>query len=293
MGPYFTHKANGWSFDTIDRAHWHAQDQNWHRHGLIPSRSSTLSFHKQGHSAEHPNRLHRATVQVHETKITLTGHGKIDMPCKPQDGLMGLQQHPFVQEWAWELVVVGSLWELKADIQAGEGYVVSDGSFQTGKGAAAWIIEGQNQTNWIIGKCNSPSDEDGHSSFCSKLAGIFATLLTLSTILNNLQEQQKFQLACDGKSVLQCLHRANPTDPNELHTDLLSATCHVLHNCGVQVDLNHVKGHQDNKHIGPLTRDVTLNVEADLLTCDKLNTYRHGPNPFHIPWSQGVCYQHN
>jgi len=232
-------------------------------------------------------------VQVHATKITLTGHGKIDQPREQQDGLEGLLQNSFVQEWDWELVVVGSLQDLTADIQAGEGYAVSDGSFQTWRGAAAWIIEGRNQTNQIIGKCNSPSDDDGHSSFRSKLAGLFATLLTLSAILNHPQEQPKFRLACDGKSVLQHLRRANPTDPNEPHADLLLATRHVLHNCGAQVDLIHMKGHQDNKHIGPLTRDATLNVEADLLTCEKLNTYHHRPNPFHIPWSQGVCYQHN
>jgi len=37
---------------------------------------------------------------------------------------------------------VGNLQELKGNIYAGEGYAVSDGSFQTGRGAAAWIIEG-------------------------------------------------------------------------------------------------------------------------------------------------------
>jgi len=89
-------------------------------------------------------------------------------------------------------VVVGNLQELKEDIYAGEGYAVSDGLFQTGRGTAAWIIEGRNQTNRIIGKCNSPSDEDGHSSFRSKLAGIFATVFTLSAILKSQPEQPKF-----------------------------------------------------------------------------------------------------
>jgi len=103
------------------------------------------------------------------------------------------------------LVVVGNLQELIANIHAGEGYAVSDGPFQTGKGTAAWIIEGQNQTNRIIGKCNSLSDEDGHSSFRSKLAGIFATMLMLSAILKFQPEQPKLRLACNGKSVLQCL----------------------------------------------------------------------------------------
>jgi len=53
------------------------------------------------------------------------------------------------------------------DILAGEGYVMSDGSFQAGRGAAAWIIKGQDSNNRLIGTCLSPSDDDGHSSFQS------------------------------------------------------------------------------------------------------------------------------
>jgi len=56
------------------------------------------------------------------------------------------------------------------------------------------------------------------------------------------------------------------------------------------IDLHHVKGHQDSKNFGPFNRDATLNIEADKLAKEKLETYRTGPEIFHIPGSQGVCY---
>jgi len=102
--------------------------------------------------------------------------------------------------------------------------------------------------------------------------------------------QPRFQLACDGKLVLQRLRRIHTTDPNEPHANLLSATRYQIQHSGVTTDLHHVKGHQDSKCFGPFTRDATLNIKADLLAREKLEKYRPGPIMFHIPWSQGVCY---
>jgi len=60
---------------------------------------------------------------------------------------MALQQHPFANEWSWNLTIVGNLCELLEDIQEGNGYAVSDGSFQESRGVAAWIIEGTTNMN--------------------------------------------------------------------------------------------------------------------------------------------------
>jgi len=91
-----------------------------------------------------------------------------------------LQQHQFCHEWHWELTIVSNLQKLEEDIRAGYGYAISDGSFQEGKGAAAWIIEGHTNDNQIIGKCFSLSADNGHSSFRSELAGLYATLLMVA-----------------------------------------------------------------------------------------------------------------
>jgi len=102
-------------------------------------------------------------VQEHETKIILTGHGRIETPANCQEGMDGLVQHQFCRDWQWELMVIGNLNKLMEEIRNGQGYVVSDGSFQAGRGAAAWIIEGRLNNNRIIGTCLSPSSKDGHS----------------------------------------------------------------------------------------------------------------------------------
>jgi len=90
----------------------------------------------------------------------------------PTDFLMELQQQSFYWEWHWEILIIGNLQDLINSIKAREGYSVSDGSFQTGRGAATWLIKGCNKTNHLIGTCHSLSTTDGHSSFWSKLASI-------------------------------------------------------------------------------------------------------------------------
>jgi len=79
-------------------------------------------------------------------------------------------------------------------------------------------------------------------------------------------------------------------DPQEPHADLMSTTRTLLKISAVQVELVHVKGHQDKNILGPLTRDTTLNIEVDQLAHTKLTSSTTGPQWFHIPWSQGVCY---
>jgi len=60
-------------------------------------------------------------------------------------------------------------------------------------------------------------------------------------------------------------------DPQEPHADLISATRTLIKISAVQLELVHIKGHQDKNILGPFTRDMTLNIEADQLTCTKLN----------------------
>jgi len=105
---------------------------------------------------------------------------------------------------------LSNLHDLLESIKAGEGYSMRDGSFQTGRGAAAWIIEGWDHTNCLLGTCHSPCAVDGHSSFQSELAGIYMTLYTLS-LLPPHSNAPTLHLACDRQSVLMCLKRTHIT----------------------------------------------------------------------------------
>jgi len=151
----------------------------------------------------------------------------------------------FYQEWNWEIVIVSNLQDLLKSIKAGKGYSVSNGSFQSGRGAAAWIIKGHGNTNWLLGTCHCPSNADQHSSFQSKLAGIYATLYTLNSLLPQSKDKPTLQFACDRKLVLPHLKRTQITDPNKPHANLLSATRYLMSHSPVYIDLHHVKGHQD------------------------------------------------
>jgi len=66
-------------------------------------------------------------VQLHNTKIILTGSGTIERMASNPEGFDLLQQHHFGHKWLWELTVIGNLHELVADIRRGNGFAVSDG----------------------------------------------------------------------------------------------------------------------------------------------------------------------
>jgi len=61
-----------------------------------------------------------------------------------------LQTQQFYCTWHWEVVVIGNLPKLVEDIMVGEGYAVCNSLFQLRKGAVAWIVEGQDNTNRLI-----------------------------------------------------------------------------------------------------------------------------------------------
>jgi len=165
LGSYFSTTYSRWYYNLEVLALWFNSGVAWTRHCNIPLQSCTMSFHKQGESSEPPPLTHHATVQEHETKIILTGTGPILPKSKPSKCMAQLQQHQFYHEWQWEITITGNLPNVVESLLEGDGYAVSNGSFQMGRGAAAWIIEGRDNTNQLIRTCLSPSNEEGHSSF--------------------------------------------------------------------------------------------------------------------------------
>jgi len=117
----------------------------------------------------------------------------------------------------------------------GFGFAFSNSSFQLGKGTTAWILEGQNANNHMIGECFAPGMDDNHSSFCSELVtGVYMLLLFLKSCapLEGIWKLN-LQAACNSKSVLHCLWQTAPTSPSKPHYDLLSGTKFLLGQCWV------------------------------------------------------------
>jgi len=96
-----------------------------------------MAFHHTGETSIPTQALQWATVNIQETKVILMGNRQIDILDTKQMGFAILQNHYFTCKWQWELMLVGDLTELVVDIQAGDRYAVSNGSYQAGWGAAA------------------------------------------------------------------------------------------------------------------------------------------------------------
>jgi len=221
----------------------------------------------------------------------MTGHGPIRPSSPMPPGLQSFSALRFVSDWEVTYHIIGNWEELSRDILDGRGYAVSDGSFKTNQGSAAWIIEGACPTNRVIGEGFTPGMDDDHSSFRSELAGIYTCLLFLHHCFpHSKTSKPAFYLACDGKSVLHRLWNGQKTSASEPHYDLLSGTRYLLLDSGFQVTLAHVKGHQDTGAPTVLTRDAMLNIEANALAKDKLSCYTPGPSVYVLPFLYGACY---
>jgi len=175
------------------------------------------------------------------------GHGSILPPLASLPGIQHFPSLQFMKEWEVNFYIIGNWDKLVREVTQGWGYAVSNSSFKAQQGVAAWIIKGLGLANCIIGECFAPGTNEDHSSFHSKLAGIYMCLLfTYYCFQHSLPINPPFYLACDGKSVLHWLWNLGTTSPGEPHYDLLSGTCRLLSECGFIFQLAHIKGHQDN-----------------------------------------------
>jgi len=86
-----------------------------------------------------------------------------------------------------------------ARIGRGEGFVVSNGSFQDFVEAVAWIIKGATSTNCIQGSYLTPGAPEDHSAFRSKLMALFGILFTLSYFVPESSQEVSIMMACYGK----------------------------------------------------------------------------------------------
>jgi len=132
----------------------------------------------------------------------------------------------------------------------------------------------------------SPKD---HSSFHSKLAGIFGALCTLEA-LNLGSTALHCQFACDRKSVLDCIKSTYPVLLTEPHANLLQAVKSKVCQLSIQIEWCHVKGHQDGVTPTILAHDAWLNIEADLLAKETVNPSYHGPIHYWLLGEGWICY---
>jgi len=265
----------------------------WFYPHYIPSISQTQFFENKGCTPDatlmEQNMLWAAILQCSHCLI-LSGYAQTHKWMTSLFGIDQLLHSPLVENWKLQITITGSLNVLWQDLLDSHRFAVSNGSYQDHAGMAAWIIEGSSTWSCIIRQMIMLGNHDDHSSFWSKLAGIYGTLLTLEA-LNLGCTNLSCQIACDGKSVLvDCIQSSHPVLPTEPHADLLQTVWTKVAQIGIQIKWCHVKGHQDGKRITALPCNAWLNVEADCLAKTKVNPTHQGPLQYQLPGEGWMCY---
>jgi hypothetical protein len=134
---------------------------------------------------------------------------------------------------------------------------VSDGSFKDSYGTAAWIIKGSGGDNPLC-----PGLENDHSSYRSKLAGIYAII----TVVNHLCSYYKIKegvitLGCDGDSALQKSF-SSLLDMDDTDRDMIAAIHAAVDRLPVKGTKHYIKGHQD-KEAKALDKWAEIHVAMD------------------------------
>jgi len=203
-------------------------------------------------------------------RLLLVGYAPFVEAANPLGGLDSLLNSQLTKDWQLKITIIGKLTELKEAVQQGDGFIVSDGSYQNEAGAAAWIIEGTSGGPRLIGTMITPGSTKDQSSFCSELIGVYGALCTLEALQLG-EKQVQCWIACDGKSVLDRITSGHLVLLTEPHTDLLQAVKSKVRQLGFRFHWCHVKGHQDGNMPTALSRDAWLNIKADLLAKNAVN----------------------
>ncbi len=161
----------------------------------------------------------------------------------------------------------------------GTAVATSDGSFKPEclHGTAGWTIETADGKEFITGMSVSPGPQHAQNAYRSELLGLLAILDRLRILCQQHNiTSGRIIISCDGKSALQMGFWRHPdkVQPNEKHSDLLSAISALRKLLPIDLIATHVKGHQDdNKPFSALSSDEQRNIRMDELAKTALQLY--------------------
>jgi len=229
----------------------------------------TQTFHGLGEPvADLPpkDELQIALAVCQGDKVILTGRAEFEKHQSTLDNSWTehINRTMLAHNWNLKIELIGSDQIIWVVIQMGKALAALDGSFQEQCRACTWIIEGKNSTDQIMGTMTIPGSQGDHSSFRSKVAGLYGLLLMVWYLLKDNPIQGSIMVACNGKSVLDRLISKKTINPFVAHMDLLWACKHIIAQIPCQVEFQHVKGHQDKGQPTVLQGNAWLNIEVDL-----------------------------
>jgi hypothetical protein len=182
------------------------------------------------------------------------------------------------------------------DLHHNTAQMVTDGSYKDSDGTAAWIIESQDGTEFIMGLSLVPGPSTIQNAYRSELTGILAILLKLQNII----KQWNFDsiggtIGCDNMAAL---FRGTDVSSNlsckTKHADLLASCKRILNHNDIKLCPIHIYGHQDDlvnyDSLPPLAQ---MNIRMDHFAKQArilysteiamLRNYTPLPSSFHLP----------
>jgi len=148
-------QTNGYFLEKDGKHLFQRLHKKWFIYTKIPSWWWQLNFHHALQPViEHdvPHNCWRVQIRRTQHTITITRAAPIIMKKQP----MTTGDDQLEGQWGIQHKTQGSREQLAEAICKGKAIAVSDGSFQDQQGAAAWMIEGYDKNNWILGMGSTP-----------------------------------------------------------------------------------------------------------------------------------------
>ena len=238
---------------------WEPQGRHWLTSNSIPCPLPLDLCRADTHLGRHTNH------------VTLQGHSlPFHMDPPPESHLLSLQDQlnslPATLQWAVHHCSIPGEGRVIAEaIKNASAFAVSDASLKNCFGTSAFVIEGHNSIQRVLGINIVPGPiEDGDSYRC-ELAG----LIGIVTLAQNICQfhsiaEGKIKIHCDNISTLRIFEPFFIPEPSQDSFDLVSCLHSLLRQCPFTLEVIHVKGHAlKHKTWNKLSRAECLNEEMD------------------------------
>ena len=247
------------------------QNSEWHTWSALPRRYQHRRYTHSGRSSQPlPPDCHRATVRTSGRTLRLLDIGEFipsTLPQVPTTLKAALAALPQSCQWAIQHTSFEDDGATVAQaIVQDLAVAVSDGSLRYTLGTAAFVIEGSNPTNHVLGYNQVPGPvEEGDSLRC-ELAGLYAIVTVVNCICSFHQVTQgSITIACDNTSSLKPTALEYLPHPRHKNLDLMQALWKSLAESPITWKPVHVYGHQDKKVKDSHRRLSDLNCQMDAL----------------------------
>jgi hypothetical protein len=159
----------------------------------------------------------------------------------------------------------GSVSVLAEAIRNGTCSCVTNGSYKSAHGTAAWkILDLEQPEHSIEGQCVTPGTSAQQNPYRSEMSGLYASVAATNALVHFFKiPSGSMTLACDNLGAIRTTsYKADHTSPTGAQFDLVMATQYAK-SPEIQWNHQHVMGHQDDVAEHVMSPLELINVEMD------------------------------